>query len=159
MSKLKTVLVLSLILLFFTFILLSINLIFKGLKASASINETETSKTLSEQVLWNTVNNWRSSQGLATYAKSEILCDFATQRLGEIKTEYSHAGMSRHLEEWFRQSGYAELSENLSFVSRDENETLQGWLNSPSHRAALMSNYKYSCIKADGFSAVQLFAK
>ncbi len=160
MSKLKTVLVLSLILLLTTFLFFAGNLLFKGLKASQSANtDTETFKSLNEHVLWFRVNEWRTKNGLAPYEKSDVLCELAAPRLSAIKTEFSHAGFERDYQQWFSITGYKALAENLSFRPRDEMQVLTDWLNSPPHREILDADYKYSCIKADESYAVQLFAK
>jgi uncharacterized protein YkwD len=160
MSKLKTALVLSLILLLSTFLLFAGNLIVKGLKASQSANtDSETFKSLNENVLWFRVNEWRVNNGLDPYIRSEALCEFATPRLKEIKTEFSHAGFERKSGQWLSITGYEVMAENLSFRPRDEATVLNEWLNSPPHREALEENYVYSCIKADDSYAVQLFAR
>lgn len=108
---------------------------------------------LDEEKLWNLVQDWRESQGLARYIKSDELC-----RIAEDRAEDQKNGLDNHA--GFKAKYYSYpyvLSENCA-VSSNEKRILGGWLNSPPHLAALQKPYTHSCIKTKGRYAVQIFS-
>lgn len=114
-----------------------------------------------EDRLWDVVQNWRISQGLAAHAKDSRMCRLAELRLPEIKVNWSHDGFvnNSHYSAICPDSNcFASMSENLSNGYYSEQENLNGWLNSPAHREALQKNYTYSCIKCQDGYCVQEFA-
>lgn len=128
-------------------------LIVVGLSAATSRNKAE---SLSSEKLWNIVNDWRQSRGLQPFQKSEVLCGYALQRMGEIKTDFSHAGFGG--DRWFG-SDFKNVGENLAQNMFNEQATLNSWLNSPSHRENLERAYTHACIVTDGNFAVQVFGE
>lgn len=120
-------------------------------------------KQVSEDRLWNTVNQWRVEQGKPAYEEDQKLCQFADRRAKEIQDNYSHEGfIAIGLEgsnELLSQTGFTFAGENLSSDFNTEKETLNAWLNSDTHRKNLNDSFKYSCIRCLDNRCVQLFGR
>ena len=92
-------------------------------------------------VIFNSVNEYRTTQGKNTLKIDELLCAVALYRARESKTDWSHAGffqLGNRLP--FKQTG-----ENLS---KDFVNPIQAWINSPTHKANLDGNYRYEIGRA-----------
>ena len=117
---------------------------------------TSVFRKINENSLFDTIQEWRLREGLPRYQKSDFLCEIAEKRLGDIKQNYSHDGFRATLEQFCKND--CTVSENLVHGPLYGEETaLNAWLNSASHSAALRENYKFSCVKSDGYYAVHLF--
>lgn len=114
--------------------------------------------TLSSDGLWNTIQNWRKSQGIKQYIKSEKLCEIAEFRSKEIVQHYNHEGFPKVVRTYCGDKCNVEYSENIAQGPINDLECLNGWLNSPPHAAALHKNYTYSCVAVNGIYAVQIFS-
>jgi uncharacterized protein YkwD len=142
---------LSLILLlavpYFSYIFSSANVSGSGVEP-VTLNDLN----IDEDVLWDEVQEWRKTNNLPLYQKSELTCRVATERLADTRKPggWSHNGFNA--ERWCKTD--CVLSENISL---DDNP-LEGWLNSPPHAAALRENYPYSCIKCEGTYCVHIFS-
>lgn len=108
-----------------------------------------------ENDLFEAVNNWRISQNLPPYKKSEATCDFAAFRAPQLKTDYSHNGFHEHLKD-LPNGQY--FGENILGDHYYSDVSLNKWLNSPSHRKALEADYTHSCIKCDSGYCVHIFS-
>ena len=111
---------------------------------------------LDSDKLWMIVNDWRISEGLAEYQKSELLCDIARSRIYQVKSDWSHNGFVPTLNRIVGNQ-YHDIGENLAKDHISEEQTLSNWLLSPSHRQNLDANYRYSCVVTDEQYAVQIF--
>lgn len=124
---------------------------------STEINN-ETPKPLDEDILWDLIQEWRVENGHKAYVRDSRLCEIAEKRVKEIQSDYSHDS--------FEKADYSKLpdgkiAENISLWTAGEENTLNGWLDSPSHREALEKPYRSSCVVTGGEygqSAVQVFA-
>jgi len=116
-----------------------------------------TPQEFSEDLLWNDVQNWRTSQNLPQYIKNDELCEVAADRADD--------GLDYH-------KGFMEKYNNFKYVMQ-ENDVygnsgptpggsslllLQSWLNSPPHHATLLKPWKYSCIKCFHYDCAQVFS-
>jgi len=114
----------------------------------------EATGSLNAEVLFNLVNSVRTQYGLAPFQKDDRICVVAASRAPELDSEIwvthtMHAGFyARNLPYW--------ATENIISM-RTEQEAVMWWLNSPVHRAALLGNYKYSCIACAGRSCGMIF--
>lgn len=111
------------------------------------------SSSLNAEVVFDLINKYRNSIGLASFEKNDELCSLAASRgpelAGEVASGALHSGLySRNLPYW--------VTENMKYGG-DEQEVLRWWLNSPIHRAAIEGNYKYSCGVCVGDTCEQLF--
>lgn len=109
--------------------------------------------TLDPNVIFDLMNAHRIAIGLTPFEKDPKLCEIAESRRGEIPGEivsgYFHSGLfAKNLPFW--------ITENMKYGS-NEAGTVNWWLNSPIHRAAIEGNYKYSCGITLGDSAIALF--
>jgi uncharacterized protein YkwD len=121
-----------------------------------SKNPPITNQKLDQDILFALVQEWRVENGLRPYTKSQKLCDFASKRAKQIRTNFNHDEFLKDIHTT-GVLGVGEYSENLAEVYEDEKTTLKGWLNSASHSAALHRDYKYSCIATYNNEAVQEF--
>lgn len=99
------------------------------------------------------INAIRTQAGLPAFEKNDALCAVAESRAPEIPVEVGngrfHSGLhAKNLPYW--------ITENMKYGS-DDGGTVQWWMNSPIHHAAIMGNSKYSCGKCVGNACIQLF--
>jgi len=89
----------------------------------------------------------------------EKLCDYSAFRLEQIKRDWSHDGF-RKMNKYIYEYTHAKTGgENLGRDFISEQDTLNAWLNSPTHLENLTKPFTHSCIKADSQGhSVQLFA-
>ena len=113
---------------------------------------------LDANVLWSEINVWRINQGYKPYRLNQDLCDYGKVRIEEVKTDWSHNGFWKHETEVYNDLHYTYLGENLARDFSEEFQALNGWLNSPTHRANLDFPYTDSCVVTSGGFAVQTFA-
>ena len=104
-------------------------------------------------VVFELINKFRSSQGLPPFEREDKLCSLALARSAELSNELAngtlHSGLyNRNLPYW--------ITEDAK-VGSDEQGTVEWWLNSPIHHAAIVGNSKYSCGACSGNRCSQLF--
>jgi uncharacterized protein YkwD len=103
--------------------------------------------------LFALIQRWRVDNGYAEYTEHEELCSIAaTRAVDNANDTYDHQGFL----EKYKDYPYL-LSENITKAFSEE-EALKAWLDSPAHRKALETNYKYSCVKCYGTSCIQIFS-
>lgn len=107
----------------------------------------------STDIILQTINAVRAQFGKAPFEKNADLCAVAASRVPEIPIEVAngrfHSGLyEKNLPYW--------ITENMKYGS-DEGGTVNWWLNSPIHRAAVLGNAKYSCGVCVGNACIQLF--
>lgn len=95
--------------------------------------------------LFQIVNEWRSQNGYQPYKKSDFAKSVATSRLPEVKIVWSHDKFLSDMHSGKLCDGCT-LGENLAKGYSTENQALQSWLNSPSHRENLERPYTHSAI-------------
>lgn len=110
---------------------------------------------LSGEVLEN-VNKYREKQHLAPLVQNPLICDLAISRSVEISTDYSHDQfLSR-----FSTPGYigyitnARFSENISKNILTGEAVVNAWINSPTHKELLDSEFEYGCISCYQYGCV-----
>ena len=103
--------------------------------------------TLSAEVLFQLVNTHRKEMSLPELTRNEPVCDVAYSRKEEITqeifvTHLLHAGFYAKNLPYY-------ATENMIW-QHTEQESLNWWLNSPVHRAAIEGAYKYACGVCNG---------
>lgn len=93
--------------------------------------------------LFDLINDWRTNRGFSIYEKSELTCRIASQRLDEVKANFSHEGFSSER----LCNDECSLAENLIKDRYSEQDSLYGWTYSPLHLENLEKNYTHSCVK------------
>ncbi len=111
------------------------------------------SAVLDSDKIFNLVNEYRASQGLAAFQKEDSVCSLAQTRSneipGEIQSGVLHSGLyNRNLPYW--------IWENAK-IGTNEEGTVAWWLASPIHHQSIVGDYKYSCVRCTGSSCSQLF--
>ncbi len=120
-----------------------------------TVASSSNGSVLNSDVLFNLVNGYRASLGLAPFQKIDQICSVANSRAPEIDSEIwvthtMHAGFyARNLPFW--------ATENLISM-QNEQEALNWWIHSPVHNAALTGNYKYACTACSGRSCSMIFS-
>lgn len=109
---------------------------------------------LDAEVLFNLVNSYRVSRGLAPFEKHPDLCALGDSRgpelMGEISNGDIHGGLRRrNMPYW--------VTENMKYGG-NEQEVLNWWLNSPIHSAAIHGSTKYACTHCSGPVCIMLFS-
>jgi uncharacterized protein YkwD len=110
--------------------------------------------SLNSDVILDLINAHRAQIGKPAFLKDESLCALATTRSMELHDELFinhnlHSGLyNRNLPYW--------ITEDAKWGS-NEAGTVNWWLNSPIHRAAIEGDYTYSCGACNGSMCSQLF--
>ena len=98
-----------------------------------------------ESDLVQRINEYRLSNNKGITKTSESTCDIATTRLAQTEEDFSHVQLSStvkgHPGYWF---------ENLARYYTDPQSTLVGWINSPTHKAMLLSKMTAMCVRSNG---------
>ena len=122
------------------------------------VREEKPLEPLDDNVLWGLIQDWRVRNGYKAYVRDSRLCVIAEKRVKEIQEDYSHTKFDNTDYSYLPKG---EITENISLWIAGEENTLNGWLDSPSHRATLEKSYRSSCVATGGVygqSAVQVFA-
>lgn len=113
------------------------------------------SPSLNSDTIFDLINAHRAQIGKPAFQKDGQLCSLASTRSMELDGElfggkgYLHSGLyNRNLPYW--------ITEDAKWGS-NEAGTVQWWLNSPIHRAAIEGDYTYSCGACNGSMCSQLF--
>lgn len=98
-------------------------------------------KKLDGGYLFNLVNAYRRGKGLQEMTWWHKLCEYSTERSAEIQRDWSHGGYledSKNGELYGKYCpGCTRTGENLAKDYWTEEEILQAWINSPTHKANL----------------------
>jgi uncharacterized protein YkwD len=108
---------------------------------------------LNQDKIFDLVNQYRASRGLAPFEREDSVCELAQTRSSEIIAEVQngtlHSGLyNRPLPYW--------IFENAKYGSNEEG-TVAWWLASSVHHRSIISDYKYSCVRCTGSYCTQLF--
>lgn len=99
--------------------------------------------------LFNLVNAYRAKNGMSQMLWFHPLCEYAMQRSQEIKDDWSHEGYLRDAESHVLYEKYCpdctRTGENLAENYASEEEVLQAWIKSPSHKENLDADWTYAC--------------
>lgn len=111
--------------------------------------------SLNSDAIFDLINGHRAQLGKPAFLKDDALCSLAKTRSLELEGElfggkgYLHSGLyNRNLPYW--------ITEDAKWGS-NEAGTVQWWLNSSIHRAAIEGDYTYSCGACNGSMCSQLF--
>jgi hypothetical protein len=128
-----------------------------SVKGSSDSNGGGNTSTSGEgEALFNKINEYRSSNGLPKFEKSERLCAIARERAPEVPGEVAsgtvHSGFHR------RGLGYPVAVENeVGYGNVDAN--FNWWINSSLHRASILGpGLHYSCLECTNGMCVQEFS-
>ncbi len=109
---------------------------------------------LNSDMIFDMINAHRTQLGKPAFQKDAALCTLAKTRSFELHDELFanhnlHSGLyNRNLPYW--------ITEDAKWGS-NEAGTVQWWLHSPIHRAAIEGDYVYSCGACNGSQCSQLF--
>jgi len=121
---------------------------------------TKRIEPVDQDVLFESVQNWRLELGKEAYIADSQLCEFANKRVKEIQSDFSHSGYRKMAEtEIYKDGRYSKTGENLSEGVVYELELLNKWLTSPSHRDNLEDDFTHSCVRCENNYCVQIFGK
>jgi len=103
------------------------------------------------------VNDTRGTYGLPPLKSTLELEDMAMERCHDQErfVTISHDGFVDRAK-W---SGYSKVGENLASGFSSDKATINAWLASPPHKAAMLGDWKYTGVAKCGKYDVQLFAK
>lgn len=123
---------------------------------------TPTPIPVSEDELWQIVNNWKDGHSGYRYKKLPIVCDYADKRLDQIRTDFGHDGFYQTAKNWAHNNNFKLVAENLSSDINSKDDILTSWVTSSSHYENLNNNFVYSCIRCTVVNhnslCVQIFA-
>lgn len=102
---------------------------------------------LNESVLYEKINQYRVSQGLTPLRFDPSMCEFAKTRLSQIHTDWSHNQWLAGVKNAYY---YQYAGENLARGQQSEDQTLQDWIGSPTHKAGMIDpHFNRTCIESD----------
>lgn len=122
---------------------------------NASTISTSTKRPIDGDILFALIQEWRIQNGVAPYIKNQELCNFANDRLKEVKEQWNHDGFHEQANKKYTQ--FELTGENLIRLQNSEKEALESWLKSPEHLKNLKTDFKYTCLVTDGNYVVQIF--
>lgn len=106
--------------------------------------------------IYNLVNDYRASKGLNKLVFDPALCPLAEERLGQVKSDWSHDQLKTTRNKYF---SYGTVGENLARDHTTENQAVNGWIASPTHLDNIeKSIYTNTCIATDANYALQIFS-
>lgn len=109
-----------------------------------------TGTTPSTTLTYALISDYRRSISLKPTVLSAHTCNIADKRVIDIQTKFNH---ELFLE---RAKGY-DMGEILSENYTDEKTLLQAWLNSPTHKAVIDTDYRYGCLRCKDYKCVMIF--
>lgn len=134
--------------------------------ASATLSNEESSSatdgmSFAEEVLYY-CNIEREKAGVSPLALDDTLCSAANVRAGEITSSFSHTRPDgRSCFTAMDEAGYfySYAGENIAWGYPTAKDVVEGWMNSPGHRANILSsNFNRIGIGKSGTYWVQMFA-
>lgn len=103
-----------------------------------------------QNFLINAVNEYRTTNGLASVQTDRFTCNFAAIRVREITSNFSHDGFNTRVNNnALPYPSYTLVVENLAQTNNYQ-EVIDMWINSPTHAANLRQNTPYACIAQNG---------
>lgn len=100
--------------------------------------------------LLDQVNAYRASQGLGAVQSSGETCNFASTRVQEIMSNFSHDGFNSRLSgNTLPYARWSAVTENIAQTSNPQN-VVPMWINSPGHAANMRADTPYVCIQQNG---------
>ena len=132
---------------------------FKSGEAEAPTYTPRVPVELDEYVVYELVNSERSKHKLKELRFDPALCEYTETRLSQIKLNFSHDEFKLTSPKYIKKNGLKQVGENLVADYASESETVNGWMNSSTHREAILdATYKDTCVRCDGQYCVQIFA-
>ncbi len=120
----------------------------------------EINVTVTGQEIFDAINKYRQSNGLALITLEDRLCDNLVQRYLDMTNPdnkyIGHAGF----EKWAKEQGLDQdyqLAEVYVSGIRSGSEAINFWKGSPGHNSALIGNYSFGCAYANQGIAVAIF--
>ena len=115
--------------------------------------DANTSVNDNGDLIFDLINQHRAAIGKPPFQKDDNLCTLAQTRSTEIPGEIAHGTLHSGL--YNRDLGYW-VTEDAKYGS-DENGTVNWWLHSPIHRAAIEGDSTNSCVQCTGTYCSALF--
>ena len=103
--------------------------------------------SLDSEKIFNLVNDYRTSHGLNALVYNPQVCQYASKRLDEIQTDFSHNGFWNNFPSYKNPQSY--IGENLikGYYSSDQ-QVVKDWIASPEHLSNIMNrSYTQTCVE------------
>lgn len=160
-SKLPMGITIGRMIFFVTFLLFgAFSFLFGMRQANVGQYAEEINATVTGQEIFDAVNKYRQSNGLALITLEDRLCDNLVQRYLDMTNPdnkyIGHAGF----EKWAKEEGLDndyQLAEVYVSGIRSGSEAINFWKGSPGHNSALIGDYKLGCAYANQGIAVAVF--
>lgn len=115
------------------------------------------SSGIKENQIFDLINKYRSSKNRDLLKTSKKLCLIASERLHEVKSNFSHDGYM-DLDSSVAQLGYYHRGENLAKDYWTNEDVVDAWTRSASHEANMVRpTYTDLCVRTDGNNVVAIF--
>lgn len=137
----------------------AVSFLFGMRQANVGQYAEEINVTVTGQEIFDAINKYRQSNGLALITLEDRLCDNLVQRYLDMTNPdnkyVGHAGFER----WAEKEGLNDYELAEVYVSgiRSGAEAINFWKGSPGHNSALVGNYKLGCAYANQGIAVAVF--
>ena len=110
------------------------------------------------QDVWQEINSYRQSKGLATFGQDDTLCVFAQTRIDDLKSLGkldNHAGFNSRVREYLEKHSFRKLAENMAQGYDSSAGVVEGWKGSAGHHATLLaSDLNVGCVRSEASFAV-----
>lgn len=102
------------------------------------------------QFIMQGINTYRHEHGLGKVVTSQVTCDFANVRAGEVAMKFDHSGFDTRIQNHTLPYGhYSYVTENIAETGNYE-DVVNLWINSPSHAANMRADTPYVCVGISG---------
>lgn len=98
--------------------------------------------------LFNLVNAYRVKNGLSQFQWFHPLCEYSNQRAKQVATDWSHEGYLNDAKDGLLQQYCPDCirtGENLAENYSTEEQILNAWIKSPTHKENLDYDWTYAC--------------
>lgn len=90
------------------------------------------------------INQYRLQNGKSILRKDSYLCELATFRLNEIKTDWPHDGFHK-----MKKEKYSSFGENLGRDWSSDEDVMRAWIASPTHNDILLGHWTNFCVSQE----------
>jgi hypothetical protein len=133
--------------------------VYRYFSLNAQPPETYQEITMSQDKLWQLVNNWRIENNLNDYQKDYFLCGVANEIIENPSHDFSKENPeTQEFISIMNENGYSKYGIIASRDKQSERDILYYWITS-AQKDILQDSFTHSCIRCENNYCVQLFAK
>lgn len=96
------------------------------------------------------INDFRRSKGLTSLAKDSYSCQFASMRVNEVVSSFTHDGFQNRInDKTLPYPTYTTVTENIAMTT-EYKDVVSLWINSPGHADNMSKDTPFGCVASIG---------